>query len=137
MEYFICISCNIYFLISKSTKLKIIKKKKISLHLNRLQNYNNIMKMMNICEYARNLAKVCNFEKSMIDNKIKLRIIYKMLMIIILMTIIVLWIKECIDNDDENVFSFWNIYNFWKLKTFYYLICNFIQFKTLETLIKK
>lgn len=136
MEYFICISCNIYFLISKSTKLKTIKKKKISLHLNRLQNYNNIVKIMNICEYARNLAKVCNFEKSMIDNKIKLRIIYKMLMKIILMTIIVLWIKECIDND-ENVFSFWNIYNFWKLKTFYYLICNFIQFKTLETLIKK
>lgn len=133
MEYFICISCNIYFLISKSTKLKTIKKKKISLHLNRLQN---IVIIMNICEYARNLAKVCNFEKSMIDNKIKLRIIYKMLMIIILMTIIVLWIKECIDND-ENVFSFWNIYNFWKLKTFYYLICNFIQFKTLETLIKK
>lgn len=86
MEYFICISCNIYFLISKSTKLKTIKKKKkISLHLNRLQNYNNIVKMMNICEYARNLAKVCNFEKSMIDNKIKLRIIYKMLMTIIVL----------------------------------------------------
>lgn len=61
------------------------KKKKISLHLNRLQNYNNIVKMMNICEYARNLAKVCNFEKSMIDNKIKLRIIYKMLMTIIVL----------------------------------------------------